>query len=88
MPASDSQATLSVKVFSPSMTYYDGQAVSFSATNNTGNFDILPLHHKFISLLRAGTVRIMTSKNKEISVKISNGLLHVENNQVKVFLDV
>lgn len=88
MPASDPQATLSVKVFSPSTTYYDGQAASFSATNNTGDFDILPLHHKFISLLQAGTVRIMTLKNKEISVKISNGLLHVENNQVKVFLDV
>jgi F-type H+-transporting ATPase subunit epsilon len=88
MPASNTHAVLSVKVFSPSLTYFDGEAARLSATNNTGDFDILPLHHKFISLLREGTVRITTPKDKEVLVKITNGLLHVENNQVKVFLDV
>jgi len=80
--------SLQVKVFSPSTIYYEGQARSVSATNKTGEFDILPLHHNFITLLVAGSVTINTLKSAVITVPIKQSMLHVENNQVTVFLDV
>lgn len=80
--------TLQVKVFSPGNVYFEGQALSVSAANKTGGFDILPLHHNFITLLLPGKVIIKTLKSEVITVPIKQSLLHVENNQVKVFLDV
>src|SRR5689334_1527271 len=40
-----------VKVYSPYQTFYDGQAISISAENDTGPFDILPRHHNFMTLV-------------------------------------
>lgn len=79
---------LQVKIFSPSTVYYDGNAERLSAQNETGTFDILPLHHNFISLLGSGVITVVLEKNKQKQVEISSGLLHVKNNIVTVFLDV
>lgn len=79
---------LEVKIFSPSKTYFEGRALSVSATNKAGRFDILPLHHNFITLLEAGTVEVSTPMRtvKEISVNAS--LLHLANDHVTIFTDV
>ncbi|MEO5627466.1 MAG: hypothetical protein ABIQ89_01100 [Candidatus Saccharimonadales bacterium] len=79
--------TMHIKVYSPFQTYFDDEAQSISAVNETGNFDILPKHHNFLTLLDAGEVVIRTSKEKR-SIKISRGLMHVKADQVIVFLDI
>lgn len=79
---------LTVKIFSPSVDYFDGQAEMLSAVNKTGAFDVLPLHHNFITLLNPGTIRVLDDKNKEKVVEITVGLLHVKDNVATVFLDV
>jgi len=78
---------LHVKVFSPSEIYYDDVASSISAANDTGSFDILPYHHNFITLLKAGEI-IIGAKNTTKSISISKGLLRVTNNRAVVFLDI
>ena len=80
--------TMTVKIFSPSVDYFDGEATMLSAVNKTGAFDVLPLHHNFITLLDQGNIRVIDDKNKEKIVEITVGLLHVKNNVVTVFLDV
>lgn len=82
------QDELMVKVFSSRETYYHGAAQYVSAANNTGNFDILPLHHSFISLLKPGELKIGIKSDHEKKIKIDKGLLRVRNNGVVVFLDV
>lgn len=77
-----------VKVYSPFRDYYDGQAVSISAQNATGPFDILPRHHNFISLLNACELIIRTTGQGEQKIVISGGIMHVKADQVIVFLDV
>ena len=47
------KGSLHVKVYSPFQTYFDDSAKSLSAVNQTGPFDVLPEHHKFICLLEA-----------------------------------
>tara|TARA_Y100001970_G_scaffold229659_1_gene284929 strand:- start:198 stop:476 length:279 start_codon:yes stop_codon:yes gene_type:complete len=84
----ESEKSMAVKVFSPREVYYDGVAESFTAANETGRFDILPLHHSFITLLTPGVISIGIEKNKKKEIEISKGLLRVKNNQVVVFLDV
>ncbi len=79
---------LKVTVASPLVTYFDDLALSISAVNLTGPFDILPEHHNFICLLVPCTVAIRTTHKQIDELKISGGLLHVKNNDVQVFLDI
>jgi F0F1-type ATP synthase epsilon subunit len=77
-----------VKLYSPFKTYYDDNASSISAENDTGPFDILPQHHNFITLLNACEITIHSLEGKEVRIQINKGVMHVRNNKVTVFLDV
>lgn len=76
-----------VKIYSPFKTYFDGAAASISAVNDTGPFDILPNHHRFMTILNAGEVTVREGENN-LRYKIDKGIMHVRENQVVVFLDV
>jgi hypothetical protein len=82
------QRSMRVKVHSPFRDYYDAQAFSVTAENATGPFDILPLHHNFISLLSPCELMIRTVDKGDQRIKISGGIMHVKADQVVVFLDV
>lgn len=79
--------TISVKVYSPFKTYFDGPAASISAVNDTGPFDILPHHHNFMTLLNSGEIMVKTTKGDQRFI-IARGVMHVKKDQVIVFLDV
>lgn len=81
------KSTMQVKVYSPFRVYFDQEANSISAVNNTGPFDILPRHHNFMTLLTPGTIIIRTDAGEQ-KILISRGIMHVKANQVIVFLDV
>jgi F0F1-type ATP synthase epsilon subunit len=82
-----SKNQLKVLVYAPFRTYFDGLADSVTSKNAKGVFDVLPLHHSFITLLDPGNVTI-NSKLGEQKIEIDKGLMHVNENQVTVFLDV
>lgn len=76
-----------VKVHSPFKVYFEDEALSVSAQNNTGTFDILPQHHKFITLLIPCDIVIRRTA-EEKRIKITRGIMHVRDDYVNVFLDV
>lgn len=76
-----------VKVYSPYQTYYDELATSISANNDTGPFDILKGHHRFLTLLTPCELTI-AGRNGEEKIKISRGIMYVKEDRVTVFLDV
>jgi hypothetical protein len=80
--------SMNVHIYSPNTDYYDGLAFSLSATSATGEFDILPKHHNFISLLKACEVVIRTTDQGEKRIRISGGLIHIKADQAIIFLDV
>jgi hypothetical protein len=84
----NSKVSMMVKVYSPSRVYYDGPAFSLTATNRTGEFDVLPKHHSFICLLEACTMVVRTLDNDNHTITISGGLLHVKADKTIVFLDI
>lgn len=84
---SKSETNIYVKIYSPYKVYFNNQANSISANNDTGPFDVLPRHHNFISILKAGEVKVI-SADKDYRIKIDRGIMHVKNNQVIIFLDV
>ena len=81
------QDTIYVKVYAPYKVYFEGEANSISAASQTGNFDILPKHYNFITLLVACDIVVRTSTHTE-TIRIQGGIMHVKANKVIVFLDV
>lgn len=78
---------IKVKIYSPFKTYFDDMAISISAENDTGPFDILPKHHNFMTLLNAGVLTVRKTDGEQ-KYRIARGVMHVRSNKVIVFLDV
>ncbi len=71
----------------PFELYYDGHSSSVSATNRIGNFDILPGHADFFSMLRAGKVIIETD-TEPVEIDITNGIMTVRGDEVLLFVNI
>jgi F0F1-type ATP synthase epsilon subunit len=77
-----------IKVYSPFKVYFDALGVSISAENDTGPFDILVGHHRFLTLLSACEIEIRTKSDDGEKIKIDRGIMYVKEDRVTVFLDV
>ena len=76
-----------LKIFSPYQVYYQGEAISVSAQNRTGPFDILAGHINFFSLLTGGTV-VLNTGFQRLEFQIARGILRVNHDEVTLFADV
>lgn len=89
MKAAKTITPLTVIARSPFHVYYEGEAVSLSATNRIGPFDILPGHADFFSMLIPCEVSIDNGKDKEpTTFEIHNGILTVRDDQVMLFANI
>ena len=83
----EEQGKLQIKVFSPYQVFFEGSAISLSATNDTGPFDVLYGHSNFFSLLLPGIVRVNSGFN-QLEIEITNGILKTTGNSVVLFANV
>ncbi len=77
-----------IKVYSPFKSYFDSVGTSISAVNDTGDFDVLPGHHKFLTLLSTCEIIIRLKDDDDEKIKIDRGIMYVKEDRVTVFLDV
>ena len=84
----DTPLTMHAKIYAPFKVYFDAAAISVSANNKVGPFDILPHHRNFITLLEPGNVTVRVPGKADFVVHIAKGIMHVKADEVKVFLDV
>lgn len=78
---------LQVKVFSPYDSFFEGTALSLSANNAAGSFDVLYNHANFFSLLVPGRVTVNTGYNT-VMIDIESGVLHVRDNNITLYANV
>ncbi len=79
--------TFLLKILSPDAKYYEGEAVSVSAANSDGPFDILAEHTNFFTLLSPGKLSIDTGKEK-LEIPITGGVAKVVKQQVTLFVNI
>jgi len=79
---------MDAKVYAPFQVYFEGDATSVSAVNDTGPFDILPMHRNFLCMLVPCTLTVQPVEGPAKKVKIHRALMHVKANRVVVFMDV
>lgn len=77
--------TFTVKVISPSQVFYEGPALSVSAKNKVGPFDILADHANFFSLIITGDIVINTGGQK-LTIPIQHGIVKATHNLVTLFI--
>ncbi|HET9174059.1 MAG TPA: hypothetical protein VFN56_02120 [Candidatus Saccharimonadales bacterium] len=80
-------ADLNVIARAPFEVYYEGPAKVVSAANRVGQFDVLPGHADFFSVLSPGEVIIDTDKDP-VSFEISDGIIAVRDNEVMLFVNM
>jgi F0F1-type ATP synthase epsilon subunit len=78
---------LTVVARAPFHNYYEGPAKGVSAANQVGEFDVLPGHANFFSVLVPGEVVIDTDK-EPVVFNISNGIITVRNDEVMLFVNM
>lgn len=78
---------LNVTARAPFNLYYEGPADSVTAINKVGQFDIMPGHADFFSIINPGEVLIETGK-EPVSFNIKNGIITVRDNEVFLFVNI
>lgn len=81
------KGSLAVRVLAPTKKIYEGPAVSITASNKVGQFDILVDHANFFSLLVESQVVVNTGA-QNLTFPIGEGLLKVKDNRVTLFVDI
>lgn len=87
MKHKDANAKLKVIARAPFHNYYEGAAKVVTATNQVGDFDVLPGHANFFSVLSPGEVTIETGADP-INFNISNGIITVQDDEVMLFVNM
>jgi F0F1-type ATP synthase epsilon subunit len=79
---------LNVKIISPKADLYNDQAYSVSSANSLGNFDVLPLHANFITLLKNAKVTIVDKDKKKFEFSFAVAILEAMENKVVIYTDL
>lgn len=85
--AGASKPELVVRVLAPTAKLYEGPAVSITAQNKVGPFDVLAGHANFFSLISASEVSVNTG-SQLLTFSVSEGLLKVKNNTATLFVNI
>jgi F0F1-type ATP synthase epsilon subunit len=83
----DKQPTIYVKIHNAFTTFVEENCYSVSAVNTTGQFDVLPYHKNFISVLEPCDIAVVGPMGSQ-KVPIQQGVMYVRDNKVTVYLDV
>lgn len=79
---------LHVRILSPTRSYFDGKALSVSANNKVGRFDILADHANFFSMLTEGDIVVDMGNDAVFRLAVSQGIIKVASNTVTFFIDI
>ena len=85
--ANDYQHILTVIIKNREKILYEDKAKAITSVDEKGVFDILPQHSNFISIIKQHVIVHKLDK-KEQEFKCREGVLRVEGNIVKIYIDI
>lgn len=68
-------------------TLFQGEVKSISSTNDKGNFDVLPGHANFITLIKKAITLVPTNGEKQ-QIDVNNGVLRIFKNTASIYIEV
>lgn len=79
---------LQVRVISPTVKLFEGDASSVSSLNSSGKFDILPQHANFITLVEKSPIEIRKLDGQFIKFNFDLAIIYASSNIVKIFTNI
>lgn len=76
---------LQVKIQTPREVLFQGQAQSVSSKNSEGNFDILPQHANFLTIVENQPITIINTDKQSLKFTFAQAIIHHSNNQVSIY---
>lgn len=77
--------TLHVRIISPQQLILDTEARSISSRNSQGNFDILPQHANFITLVENYPIVVMPPNQKPLTFNFPLAIIMTSENKVNIY---
>lgn len=67
---------------------WEGDAQAISSHNVVGPFDILPMHASFLTYIEDTEITVEVEGGQQQRFSCKQGIVHVNNNQVQIYLDL
>jgi len=78
---------LHVLMMSPEKTLFEGEAIAVSCQNSLGEFDVLPEHSFFMSIIDTH-IDIHTPDHHKKTMRIDRAILQVSHDQVVILIHI
>ena len=78
--------TLHLIIASVGEKLYDAAVLSATFPGTEGAFTVLPHHEAFVSILKAGTIKVRTTIDGDKDFPIDGGVLEISDNRAVVLL--
>lgn len=79
---------LKVRIISPKQIIFDGEAYAVSSINALGNFDILPEHSNFITLIENNPIIITKLDKTQMTFNFDLAIVYHTNNKVSIYTEI
>lgn len=79
------QDSISVTILSPDSIVWSGRVLSLSSSNGEGNFDIIPDHARFMTLLRKVPLVVHELDGSDASFTFDTAVLFFQDNVAKIY---
>lgn len=76
-----------VKIIAPDKLLFEGQVTAISSKNSKGDFDIIPDHTNFITVITEQLI-IINLKGEERQFTFSTGIVHFYNGIADIYLNI
>lgn len=71
---------------SPEEVVWEGQALALSSENSEGDYDILPGHANFMTLIKGTSVTLLLEDNKEESFTFEHAVLFFDEDKARIYI--
>lgn len=85
MTTKQQQDKISVIIMSPDAVLWEGDVLSLASTNSEGDFDILPDHARFMSIIEKKPIVLYQKNGMEQSFTFDNAVLFFQDNSAKIY---
>jgi F0F1-type ATP synthase epsilon subunit len=82
----NTQDTIAVVIMSPETVVWKGNVTMLSSKNSEGDFDLLPDHARFVSLIENTAVLLTLEDKTEKSISLTKAVLFFQDNKAKIYI--
>jgi len=86
--SNERKVKLDVRISNPQHTIWMGEAKSISSQNSQGDFDILPKHANFITIIKKKPIVVRTMDGKVTKYDFDIAIIYAHDDDIRIYSNV